>query len=181
MPEEALTYGELVEIFERSTEDNYVYLDITKLPDPSLGPKDLIILVDMHSNYAWEPVNCGKYLDSNGYIYEFDFSDINVFDADFNFTSYLYEHYENNAPVGSVDEETLTSVIDCTFDIFPQEFEKECTANDAGQYSILIIDWTNSDLALFEIPTEGDWTGQIDNEKVDEIIRLWNEVKISEK
>lgn len=179
MPEEALTYGELVEILERSTEDNHVYLDITKLPDPSLGPKDLIILVDMYSNYAWEPVNRGKYLDNNGYIYEFDFSDINVFDSDFDFTSSLYDHYENNAPVGSIDEETLRSVIDCTFDIYPQEFEKEVMMFDAGQNSILIIDWTNSDLALFEISTEGDWTGQIDNEKVDEIIGLWNGAEIS--
>lgn len=175
-------WREIDDILIKSTEDNCVYLDITKLYAPSPGSKNFIILVDMYSNYAEKPVNYGKYLDSNGNIYEFDFNDINVFNTDFDFTAELYEHYENNTPVGSIDDETLVSICDCTYMISSdQEMESECTAFDAGKKSIMIIDWSSSDLTLFEISTEGNMTGQIDDENVDEIIRLWNNVKISEE
>lgn len=178
-------------------EDNISNVSI--LPDRSYQeitdsyPKDLIVLVDGYSNYACGPQNHGRFIDINGYVYEYDMDgrhhtdflkeaqerigDENVtYDQAFVDALY-YEFYYKNSPVAMVDADT---VFDCYMNMCTidrdADFELINECCDYGQHSLYMVDIESKDNMLLKLRTKGDNTGELDDPAAEKIRKTYDKL-----
>lgn len=179
-------------------EDNIT--EVTVLPDNSYQkitdsyPKDLIVFVDGYSNYAWEPQNHGLFIDTNGYVYEYDMDGRRIIDEaierigedsvtyDQAFLDALYyEFYYKNPPVATVDADT---VFDCYMNMYAidrdADFELKHEACDMGQDSLYMIDINNKDNMMLKLRTKGDSTGELDDPAAEKIRKTYDKLDFKE-
>lgn len=181
-----------------ANEDNIT--DVYKLPDYSYTeitdsyPKDSIVFVDGYSNYAEEPQNHGRFIDIHGYIYEYDMdgrrfvdearertgNDSMTYDQALLDTLY-YEFYYKNSPVAMVDADTI---LDCCLKMVyinrDADFELKHEACDYGQHSLYIIDIADPEKTRLKLRTKGDNTGHLDDPYAEEIMEIYDSLKIRE-
>lgn len=192
VPHEVKERFEEIVAAEIVNEDNIT--EVPVLPDNSYQeitdsyPKDLIVFVDGYSNYAWEPQNRGRFIDTNGYVYEYDMDgkriigeaierigeDSVTYDQAF-LDALYYEFYYKNPPVAMVDADT---VFDCYMNMCAidrdADFELINECCDYGQHSLYMADIDNKDNMLLKLRTKGDSTGELDDPAAEEIRNIFD-------
>ena len=117
-----------------------------------------IVIVSSYRNWAWGYQHSGTFIDFEGKVYEFDFSDEEIKNND-DFLTRLEEYYHSADLSYSqkVSDPTLISEIAALSDKISSnaEITKEHTAYDAGQNTIYLL---NSENKLVKIYSNGDYT-----------------------
>lgn len=186
------------EIIANAVENENNITDVYKLPDYSYTeitdshPKDHIVFVDGYSNYAWEPQDHGRFIDIHGYVYEYNMDGRSIVDEarertgndtmtyDQAFVDALYyEFYYKNSPVAMVDADTI---FDCYTKMFTidrdADFEEKHEAYDYGQHSLYMIDIDDQENMCLKLRTKGDNTGHLDDPSAEEIMKIYDSLKI---
>ncbi|MBR3282143.1 MAG: hypothetical protein IKI56_02480 [Ruminococcus sp.] len=181
---------EKVTISEGNVSDIYYrpdnsYKDITEKE----YPKDMILFVDMYSNYAWKSTLKGSFIDDRGYVYKFDLSDVdfignycrrnNIEDTDDNtfeaalLDALYYDVYYKTKPVSKTEADEIFDMYmesKCIIDGSQMELKNE--ACDMGQYSLYYLD--HDKWELVKLRTRGDDTGVLDDECAREVCERYD-------
>ena len=117
-----------------------------------------IVVVSSYRNWAWGYQHSGTFIDFEGKVYEFDFSDEEI-KNDIEFVERLEAYYHSSDLNYSqkVSDPALVSEIAALSDLISPnaEITKEHAAYDAGQNTIYLL---NSENELVKIYSDGDYT-----------------------
>lgn len=147
------------------------------VPEQVSGRDGDIVFVRVVSNYAWGYTYCGSFVDTDGNVYSFDFSD----DAknedgrpfpneqdDRPLIERLEEIRKTEKPERTLDAKAIDSCAAYIPNIDTSaEMKTEFTACDAGQRTIYAV---TEDGKLIEMFTEGDNTGFLDDKAAKKIV-----------
>ena len=117
-----------------------------------------IVIVNSYRNWAWGYQHSGTFIDLEGKVYEFDFSDEEIKNND-DFVARLEDYYHSVDLSYSqkVSDPDLIFEIAALSDLISPNAEiiKEHTAHDAGQDTIYVL---NSDNDLIKLYSHGDYS-----------------------
>lgn len=155
-------------------------------------PKDNIVFVSSHSNYAEMPVWRGSFIDINGYVYRFDLSerrditkemrkrmgdDSISHDKAFLDTLY-YEFYYKNKPIGKTDKKTVEECMLKSTEINKNApFETHNEMWDYGSDCLYIVDKTSGEKPLIKLREGGDNVGELDDKTAAELIKAYDSLE----
>lgn len=184
------------DVVEKVTVSEENITDTYQVPDHSYReitekeyPKDMILFVDMYSNYAWKSTLKGSFIDDRGYVYKFDLSDVdfignycrrnNIEDTDDNtfeealLDALYYDVYYKTKPVCKTDADEVFDIYMENYCILSNsEMKLRNEACDMGQYSLYVIDPDTYE--LIKLRTRGDNTGELDDECAHDICKRYD-------
>lgn len=138
-------------------------------------PKDEIILIERYINYAWGYANEGVFIDSNGGVYSFDFSEINGAngETDEQFLDKLQMIRKYAEPFATLDKEMLSELYWYSNNInIKAEMPEKHTVCDAGETQIFICAPDTHELVLCR--QKGDFTGTLKDTNAKKLLSLYD-------
>jgi len=136
-------------------------------------PKDKIVFVSSYQNWAWGYQHNGTFIDTYGYVYEFDFSgyEPGASKIDYDFVEMIYDVYYNSDPTYIVDNiKTIADSYSLMSEInLDAKMISEPAANDAGQKTLFILD----DRKLIELKSTGDCNEELDDGTARKIVSAY--------
>ncbi len=151
---------------------------VSQVSYPVENYKKGIVLVQDYSNSAWGYQHYGDFVDINGNVYSYDFSeDKSEIRSNDELVSRLMEIYAKGVPESSACKEYTDKLDEITAlaDKADRRAKLTCKfdAYDAGQYTLYAV---NSDFRLIEISSSGDLEILSTDPNALEIQRLCNEI-----
>lgn len=153
--------------------DNDITLKEYKEPE-----ENFIVFIDRHINYACGYVDFGKFIDSNGNVYSYDYSTYNYNDGDFktdsDFIDALYEIYERGQPEGFVDGHNVYA---CFMNVGKIDEKADLisynVACDAGQETLYILKDRDT---MIKLRSSGDNEEQLKDSMAEQICEVYDKL-----
>lgn len=133
--------------------------------DKSINIKDTVInqdivLINHYTNWAWGYQSYGSFIDKDGNLYEFDFSDLPCDISAQEEIGKMLEIRENEKPVGNFcNEKKLKYLYELLYKVDENAgFDEENVSCDAGQDTLYGVRYEeDGSSVLVKIYSDGDW------------------------